>query len=75
VDLQIEAVEWAIQRHKTETSDDAREARKKEIADLEALRNAIATSGKPVEARGMLGMVTPEAGNAAPRGKPPNQRL
>jgi hypothetical protein len=57
-ELQVEAIDWAIQQRKTEPKETIREDRLNEIAKLQKLRNEIAKSGKPARASGMLPMVT-----------------
>ena len=57
-ELQVEAIDWAIEQRKAEPKDKVREDRLNEIADLQKLRNEIAKSGKPAKPSGMLPMVT-----------------
>lgn len=61
VELQIEAIDWAIERREKEnvTSD----RRKDELSDLHALRDEIAKSGKPLKSQGMYPMVTSNMGS------------
>jgi hypothetical protein len=57
VDLQIEAVDWAIERRMAAADSDDR---KTEIANLRALRDGLAASRTPVKGNKMLPMVTRE---------------
>jgi hypothetical protein len=57
-ELQIEAIDWALERRMAEPAAEVREDREHEIADLRKLRGEIATSGKPVKRRAMYPMVT-----------------
>jgi hypothetical protein len=47
--LQIEAIDWAIDRHKAEPKSWAKEDRSNEIPDLRKLRDSIAKSDRPAE--------------------------
>jgi hypothetical protein len=61
VQLQMEAVDWAIDRHKAEPKkrwDGVRRSRSNEISELKRLREKIAKSRKPVKPGRMYRMVT-----------------
>jgi hypothetical protein len=59
-DLQIEAIDWAIKRRKTEPKTFMIEGRDRnnEVAELEKLRDSISKSGEPAKPNRMLRMVT-----------------
>ena len=57
-ELQIEAIDWAIEHRKAEPEDKDRGNRMEEIAKLQKLRNETAKSGKPAKPLGILPMVT-----------------
>jgi hypothetical protein len=54
VELQVEAIDWAIKRRKAEAE---KERREEELAALRKLRERIAKSGKPAKGNRMLPMV------------------
>jgi hypothetical protein len=58
VELQIEAIDWAIKTRKAESKNEVGEDRLNEIARLQKLRNEIAKAKKPAKPAGMLRMVT-----------------
>jgi hypothetical protein len=61
--LQIDAIDWAIERRKAEPVEFVREGRENEVAELVKLRETIAKSGKPAASRKMLRMVTRDSTN------------
>jgi peptide methionine sulfoxide reductase MsrB len=58
VELQIEAINWAIEQHMSKPKEEIGEARKNEIFELEKLRDDIAKSGKTAKPQRMLRMIT-----------------
>jgi len=61
-ELQIEAVEWAIQRFDAGTDSDPRFDREKQLADLRGLRDEIAKERKPAMSQPMHRMATRDVG-------------
>lgn len=57
-ELQVEAIDWAIEQLEAELQNEAREGGKAELTKLRTLRIEIAESGKPAKAKGMLRAVT-----------------
>lgn len=57
-DLQIEAINWAIERRNAEDKSNVPEDRKNEVADLQKLRERIVKDGKLTKPRGMHRMTT-----------------
>lgn len=58
LELQLEAIDWAIKRRMAEPEDDLREDHANEIADLRKLRDEIAKSKEPSKPQRMLPMIT-----------------
>jgi hypothetical protein len=58
VQLQIEAINWAIERRGAERGDCLDDDRMNEVSDLQKLRDGIARSRRPVRSLGLLHMVT-----------------
>lgn len=71
-ELQIEAVEWAIQQFEKSDDSDPRFDRVKQRSDLRSLRDKIAKTQKPVQPRPMLRMVTRDVGTIRSIPKSPN---
>ena len=61
-ELQIEAVEWAIQRFQTGDDSDPRFEREKQLSDLRALRDSITKARKPTKSQPMHRMATRDVG-------------
>jgi len=57
-ELQVEAIDWAIERCRTVPDDEVHQDRMTQIAHLKELRDEITKSGKPAKPRKMLPMVT-----------------
>lgn len=65
-DLQVEAIEWALEQRRAEPKETVGEGREDEIAQLQRLRDKIATSGKPAKGQKMLRMVTKDRRTNSP---------
>lgn len=61
-ELQVEAIDWAIEKRKDELKSIIEPRRKNEISDLEKLRDGISKSGKPAKPKPMFRMVTSDQG-------------
>lgn len=61
VELQSEAIEWAIERRKAEPKEARQEGRENEVAELQKLGAELKQSGKPLPPRRMLRMITNDA--------------
>jgi hypothetical protein len=59
-ELQLEAIDWAIERRKTESE---KERREEELVALRELREQVAKSSKPAKSRGLLKMVVTDRGS------------
>lgn len=57
-ELQIEAIDWAIERRRAEDEEQIAERRKNEIVDLQKLREEIAKSRQPATPHRMLPMIS-----------------
>lgn len=61
-ELQIEAIEWAIQQFEKSDDSDRRFDKKSQLSDLRSLRDSIAKNGKPTKPHGIHPMVTRDVG-------------
>lgn len=62
VELQIEAIDWAIEQREDEPEDELVKGRENEVRNLKELREEIEESGRPAKPHGMYYMITSDKG-------------